>query len=494
MRTAAFLHDWRVRVLVPVVLINIAAFIGLFKLMDHYAHENVVSSHRNSTALLLDEIQRSFSDPNLGHTPAQLDERLAAQAKAHQLLTINLFDPSGGTVVSTRGTASQSEIAQAQVVLMRPGHPTTWVTEEGSTSTLFSVRPLTNDPPCRSCHSGEGANLGVLQTGVDLTAARKVTNRRVGRNFFMAGAAWLGLLGLMFWTGGVVIGKPISQIQKSMAVAEPSAGRGHDLEALANRIHGTLWDLINSQRQREQDIAQQMARAEQLAALGQVAAGLTHEIKNPLAGVLAALELMRDDETSEKREVYEQILSEIRRVTTTVELLLRLAKPQPPQRTSVDLSKVSKEVSSLFSARLRRQGVALELDIADQVPSLLLDHGLMVQLLVNLLTNALQATDRGGAIKVLVAPFPKDDGVALAVADTGQGIDPDHLDHIFTPFFTTKEEGTGLGMAICKQIVEQHGGTISVESVVGKGTRVLVLLPRENQVRQEEPHGAVAVG
>jgi signal transduction histidine kinase len=101
----------------------------------------------------------------------------------------------------------------------------------------------------------------------------------------------------------------------------------------------------------------------------------------------------------------------------------------------------------------------------------------MVQLLVNLLTNSMQASERGGSVRVLLAPFPRRDGAVLAVSDTGRGIDAENIDRIFDPFFTTKEEGTGLGLAICRQIVEQHSGTITVESERGRGTRFVVLLP-----------------
>jgi signal transduction histidine kinase len=89
----------------------------------------------------------------------------------------------------------------------------------------------------------------------------------------------------------------------------------------------------------------------------------------------------------------------------------------------------------------------------------------------------MQASDRGGEVKVLIAPFPRRDGVVLVVSDSGHGIPPEQIEHVFDPFFTTKEEGTGLGLPICRQIVEQHGGTISIESEPGAGTRVVVLLP-----------------
>jgi signal transduction histidine kinase len=178
------------------------------------------------------------------------------------------------------------------------------------------------------------------------------------------------------------------------------------------------------------------------------------------------------------------MLAELRRVTTTLDSLLRLARPRPPQRSSVDMRRVVREVASLFNARLRRQSVALDVEIDDSVPMLALDPGLMVQLLVNLLTNSMQATDRGGTIRLRLRR-----GVELEVSDTGRGIPPEDLERIFVPFYTTKEEGTGLGLAICRQIVVQHGGAIEVKSEVGRGTAIVIRLPEE-----ESGHGALAVG
>jgi signal transduction histidine kinase len=153
-----------------------------------------------------------------------------------------------------------------------------------------------------------------------------------------------------------------------------------------------------------------------------------------------------------------------------------------------------RDLTSIFSARFFRQGVALEVECSESTPRLPLDASLMAQLLVNLLTNSLQATDRGGRVNVAVAPFPLRDGVILAVSDTGKGISAEDLERIFDPFFTTKEDGTGLGLAICRQIVEQHGGTITVESEPGKGTRVVALLPDLRGSESEEVDGVAAAG
>jgi signal transduction histidine kinase len=510
-RNAARLtRDWRVRVLVPVVLINVAAFAGLYTLMYRYALSNLVSTHKFGVMLLLDQLELDLREFALLHDRDALQESLRQHADVRKLLAIHVYDGNGTPIASTKEAPAEREAAQARVVLMTPQHPAMWLTEGDTGSNIFGVRALQKHASCTSCHVTNAAVLGAIQIGIDMTGAMATAKTRVRRNFAMAGAAWLALLALMFWTGGIVIGRPLAQMEHSMQAAgiEADRARRHDLDALALRIHDSLWGLIRAQRQREEDIARHMVRAEQLASLGQMAAGLTHEIKNPLAGVSAALELLRDenDESDPAREIYDQMLAELRRVTGTVESLLRLGKPQPPQRAEVDLGRVAREVTSLFGARLRRQGVTLETEIADSVPPLQLDAGLMVQLLMNLLTNAMQASDRGGTIKVLIAPFPRRDGVVMAVSDSGRGIAPEDLERIFDPFFTTKEEGTGLGLPICRQIVEQHGGTMQIESERGRGTRVMVVLPDlaaaadadedadEDAHQERMSHGAVAAG
>jgi signal transduction histidine kinase len=503
-RAVRLSRDWRVRVLVPVLLINLAAFGGLYWLMYRYALRNLENTHKFGATMLLDQIELDLRDLQITHDRTLLAERLREHASNHNLLSINVYSADGQPIGSTNGAPAPQELAQLRVVLLQPNHPAMWVTP-GDKPNLFGVRAVRNGPTCTQCHGQNVPVLAAIQLGIDMTQPLAEAKTRVRRNFAMAGAAWIFLLALMFATGGIVIGRPLAAMEQSItSTGLETRSKDHDLQALAHRVHDSLWGLLRAQRQREEDIARHMVRAEQLAALGEMAAGLTHEIKNPLAGISAALELLRDDAVDGiddrdnaaigSRSLYDQMLSELRRVSGTVDSLLRLAKPQPPQHTEVDLARLTREVTSLFSARLRRHGVSLEVDIPDEVPSLQLDPGLIVQLLMNLLTNAMQATGRGGMLRVLVAPFPRRDGVVIAVEDSGCGIAPDQLEKIFDPFFTTKEEGTGLGLPICRQIVEQHGGTLELESEVGKGTRVLVLLPDTREEGENDPYVASAAG
>jgi len=444
-RVLELTRDWRIRTIVPVIVINLLAFAGLYALMYHYAVSNLVQTHKSAADLLFDDLRLYYEDRSIEHSVNTMAVRLQRHIAAHHLHGFTLFAVSGEPLIAIEG------------------EPAT-----GDRRVAFE-RTLDNTVHCQGCHDAVNyPRIAVMQIRFDLTQPIREATGRVRKRFAAAGVAWVGVLMLLFWAGRVIIGRPLARIENSIRPAVR-----HDLDGLAL-----------AHRQREEDIARHMVRAEQLAALGEVAAGLTHEIKNPIAGVIAALDLLRTEADAGEIELVDQMLAELRRVTTTVDSLLRLARPQPPQRSNVDLKRVVREVASLFNARLRRQGVKLDVEIDDDVPPLSLDSGLMVQLLVNLLTNSMQATDRGGTIGLALKR-----GVELSVSDSGRGIEPAALEHIFVPFYTTKEEGTGLGLAICRQIVEQHGGTIEVQSEVGRGTTIVVRLPEE-----ESGHGALAVG
>lgn len=501
-RTSNLTRDWRTRTIIPVILIHLAAFAAIYAVIDHFASKNLLMTHKYGAAILLDELEFNFQDMMVDHTGPMLWMRLARQAQTHELLTVNVFNAEAQPIFSTRGSATPQEVYEARTALAMSGRPSVWMTDEKNGVVLTGARPLGNSPACRSCHGLNASRLGAIQIAVDLTKPLAEANARARRHLAYIVLAWLVLFLVMIAIRRKVIGGPIAAIESSLeSLGEnPHGSQSQDLEALAERLHASVWGLIERQREREENIARQLVRAEQLASLGEMAAGMTHEIKNPLSGVIAALEMLKieDAVSPEHEEIYGQVLQELRRVTGTLDSLLRLARPQPPQRVPVDLERIVREIASLFSARCKRQGVSLVVDIPVSVAPVRLDPGLITQLLINLLTNGLQATDRGGIIKIFLAAFPRRDGVVLGVADTGRGIAPADLEKVFDPFFTTKEEGTGLGLAICRQIAEQHGGTINVESEIGKGTRVIVLLPSEvpgeGKEEEEVRDGAVAIG
>ncbi len=220
-----------------------------------------------------------------------------------------------------------------------------------------------------------------------------------------------------------------------------------------------------------------LTRAEHLAEIGQLAASLAHEIKNPLAGISGAIQIIqegmhRDDP---HQPIVTEILGQIGRLDATVKDLLQYARPTPPRATKVSLDVVARRVLSVLREEPALQQTHITYTGAPLDPTVYADDGQIEQLLINLIINAAHASDGGGAIHVAITAGAGD--VQLIVRDEGKGMTPDVQAKAFEPFFTTKAKGTGLGLSICRRIAQAHGGDIELKSEVGKGTTATVSLP-----------------
>jgi signal transduction histidine kinase len=229
-------------------------------------------------------------------------------------------------------------------------------------------------------------------------------------------------------------------------------------------------------------LERQMARAEQLALIGELAAGLAHEVKNPLAGIKGAIEIVRDGLPDEHghRVVLGHVLEEIMRVDRTIGNLLEYARPRPSSRTKVDLNVLVERVIATARMQTTSDDVHIEFRSAPHLPHVFIDPDEIQKVVLNLLINAIQAVKDHGRIvtETTFTSSPGGGSVVITVSDTGEGIQPENLDKIFRPFFTSKKRGTGLGLATCKRIVTSYGGTITVASEIGKGSRFTVVLPQ----------------
>jgi signal transduction histidine kinase len=230
-------------------------------------------------------------------------------------------------------------------------------------------------------------------------------------------------------------------------------------------------------------LEEQVQRAQRLAALGRLAGGLAHEIRNPLGITRAAAQMLQRElgEHATLGEYTQIIQTEIDRVDRLIEQLLAYARPVPLERGPIDVVALLDHTAALTRAYAAQRGVTLAVDCAPDLPMVEGDAELLHQALVNLILNGVHATTLGGTVRVLAnAPQPEHHPspmVSLIVSDTGHGIASDDLPHIFDPFFTTRLDGTGLGLSIVQQIVQEHGGTIEVHSEIGQGTRFVIRLP-----------------
>lgn len=283
----------------------------------------------------------------------------------------------------------------------------------------------------------------------------------------------------------VQVRRPMMELQEKFArvqagdmdVSVSFANRNDEIGDLGRDFN----DMVAKLRANREEINHlhqtQMSRAEHFATLGELAAGLAHEIRNPLAGIAGVLDIVSRDlpATSVAREVIDDAKQEAVQINRILTELLDTARPKAPQFRVTDIAGTAEHAVLFARQQAVTKRINIEFEVRESVPPVEHDPNQINQVLLNLLLNAIQSMDKPGTIRVSLEL--EDDAVAIIVSDEGKGIAPEHLPNLFRPFFTTKGHGTGLGLSLARRMVESHGGTITAESKLGEGARFTVLLP-----------------
>lgn len=237
------------------------------------------------------------------------------------------------------------------------------------------------------------------------------------------------------------------------------------------------------------ELERAVRQVDRLSTLGTLAAGLAHEVKNPLGGIKGAAQLLERElpEASELHEYTRVMIREVQRVNRIVEELLELASPRRLQPTKVNLHKILGDILILQKRGVEEKTVTFQQQFDPSIPPILGDEALLTQLFLNLIKNAVEAVGESGLVRVtsrVLADYSMTQKgerrarlVAVEISDDGPGIPKEEMEHLFTPFYSTKPKGTGLGLAICHKIVSEHRGMIKVDSDAGYGTTFTVMLP-----------------
>jgi signal transduction histidine kinase len=247
------------------------------------------------------------------------------------------------------------------------------------------------------------------------------------------------------------------------------------------------YEKLSRQSERINEMEGQLRKAERLSTIGELAAALAHEIRNPLGSIQGTAEILKDDFKSgdRKYEFLEIMVKESKRLNNVVEDFLRLARPQPVLMRECDLLEELNNVISLVSSEARSRSITLE-NRVDRLPVIEGDPEKLRQAFLNIILNGMQASSPGGSVIITVLPVRNESAyVELLFTDSGPGIPSEEKEKIFEPFYTTKEGGTGLGLAITRKIIEGHGGSITVESTSGSGATFHIRLP-EKRLSQGE--------
>ena len=328
---------------------------------------------------------------------------------------------------------------------------------------------------------------GVLLAGLGVFVWVTLSFERPERHavIMVAAAGAVAICAVLLVVLAALIERPLRELHQKIAKLQKGdlsvrvgfAERADEIGDLGRNFN----EMVRQLRETREEIVRlhrtQISRAEHLATLGELAAGLAHEIRNPLAGIAGVIEIIGRElpAASPNREVLKEVQQEVLHIKQILSDLLDYARPKRPDFRLADLNLTAERAVVLARQQALSRPIQIELAKDGALPQVEHDAAQIQQVLLNLLLNSIQAIQDAGSIRVTLESR---DGLAkISVNDTGRGISPQHLPNIFRPFFTTKGQGTGLGLSLSKHIVEEHGGRIEVSSQPGVGTRFTVWLP-----------------
>ena len=301
----------------------------------------------------------------------------------------------------------------------------------------------------------------------------------------VAGAGAVAICGALLVVLTYMVQRPMVELQQKIAqlgsgnlnVSVSFAHRNDEIGDLGRNFNHMVEQLRENRTEIERLHRTQMSRAEHMATLGEMATGLAHEIRNPLAGIAGVIEIIGRDlpASSPARSVVKDVRQEIARINRIVTDLLQTARPHPPKVRKSDLNTTVEHAVMLGRQQALSKSIEISLHKDPSLPEVEHDSDQIHQVLLNLLLNSMQAIDANGKIAVTVER--QGEKAIIEVVDNGRGITSENLPNIFRPFYTTKGDGTGLGLSLARRIVEDHQGRIDVTSSVGKGTTFAVILP-----------------
>ena len=359
---------------------------------------------------------------------------------------------------------------------------------------FYFNNPIVNRPECYLCHDRKNKVIGILIVSHSLKGMDQMISKIKVHSIILAifTIGFLStVLGLFFFR---FINLPITRLTKTMRRAEEgdlsvrvNIRRKDEMGRLAENLNTMIEKLHLAKEEAEQYHQELIQRADRMASIGELASGIAHEIRNPLAGIQGAIQILAEGfpEEDPRRGVTDEIQKQIYKLERLVKDLLNYAKPVPTNYLPTDMNQLVDKVLSFFMTQPGKpENVKVEKKFFSPLPPIMVDPNSMEQAFLNIILNAQKAMPKGGTFTISTHALPgrRDDGkevqeVQIIFEDTGIGIAGENLHKIFNPFFSTRSDGTGLGLSITKNIIEQHGGRIEVESRVSEGTKFIITLP-----------------
>lgn len=380
--------------------------------------------------------------------------------------------------------------------------------QNGERTIANKTIPLRKESSCAKCHetTALGDPIGVLELSISMDKVNAVLKSDKtlitiiwAVTLFMVGAS------LVYFLRTQVVDR-IASLQSNIRSTDGSdlfqrlpVVENDEIGRLAQTLNDLLDRLEKARNELREAHIKEVQHLDRLATVGELAAGVAHEIKNPLAGISAIIQnISRETISEERKEIFEEIHKQIQRIDRVMRNLLQFARPQTPHFELTDVNDCLESAMLLLSSQRSGSGINIVKDLSPNIPPINVDRMLLQQVCVNIILNAIQARKKGEPLTISIltekidrrpdieffSDIPSNrrknsSALHICVRDNGVGIPLEIVPNIFKPFFTTKQEGTGLGLPICRRVVHDHGGRIAVESEPGKGTAFHIYIPIE---------------
>jgi signal transduction histidine kinase len=487
-----WLTTLRGKIAALITLILVLCVGGTYVYIIEAQSNQFIETTKDQAAVLTHAIVKSIQHDMRGTCKQDVQGIFERIGIVPDIESLRIFDENGKVTKSADKKEVGLTIEDIGLEIFKAGVPSMPYRGGHGYNAFCMVETIRNEASCRSCHVTNSDVLAIFE----LCLSMKKTDAKVAKNrTFLASSAvaTIALVGFAIWLiFAIQVNRPISNLVQAMRRAEGGdlsarvrLPRRDELGSLGRSLNSMIERLDTTQREIERYHTEQLIRAERLASIGELAASVAHEIKNPLAGISGAVQVLADDFPAgdPRREITGQILRQSERMDKTIRDLLSYAQPLAAEPSPVEINEILDRARFIALPNPARNKVVVRRDFAAGLPRTMADGKHLEQAFLNLILNAVQAMPQGGELTLRTALREEPDAegvrrlIEATISDTGVGIPPQIREKIFSPFYTTRTQGTGLGLSITRKIVEQGGGTISVVSEPGKGTTFTVRIP-----------------
>jgi len=476
------------RIIVTTIALLVSGIFMYTTFSIRHQQSQMIDIARESAELLLHTVESSiYNSMHIGNVQ-NVGTILSMVGQHNQLVGVRIFHPHGVILRSSNVSEIGRVVNKNDYQLYQNPKNYGIFDLPPHGEVLSMVKPIYNEPACHACHGSKARVIGILNINYSLNRTKALMLE--ASHIFIASSVAITVflaIAILFILHNFVK-KPLDRIMDNMSRVEKGDlnvridYRGKDeIGRLINSFNSMVDRLDVAKTELEQFHFQQLEQADRLASIGEMAAGIAHEIKNPLAGISAAITIIRDDipDDDPRSMILGEVLQQVQRLDKTVNDLLFFGKPSLPELSCIDINGILDTTCKFASQHRSDVNIEKRINLAPDLPTVYADGKQMQQVFLNLFLNAFQAMVGGGTLTITTGRIFRQDReyITIDVADTGPGIPPQILEKIFTPFFTTKAQGTGLGLPICCKLIRLHKGDIRVTSDDRHGTVFTIELP-----------------